>query len=199
DAPLRVGLGVGVVDVAARGLEVVDDLELLRDEAPAPLRIACLHGGEPTTIDVPAGTRAGFVCERTAYPLVCASANRLAPGASIAIDPGSYLLLARAPGRAEQRTNVVIDRRGTVTVAVELAPATDPPEGFVCVPGGAFVEGGDAHAFQPRERCVREVPTYFIARKELTNGEWYEFVNDPQVAARIVDELVPLAVRELLA
>jgi formylglycine-generating enzyme required for sulfatase activity len=173
------------VELSLRTVVPVDDVELLRAGAPVPLRVECLRDGEPLALELAAGVPSGLACERTAYPRICSRENRLAPGASIDVDPGSYLVVARAPGREPQRLNVLVERRANVEAAIELVHEGALPPGFVHVPPGPFLEGGDAAAFQPRERRARELPGFFIARKELTNREWYEFVNDPATLARL--------------
>ncbi len=169
----------------ARKLAPKSELDLLRSGAPAAVQLVCLRAGEARQLELPADTRSGLVCERTAYPLIRAAQNRIAPRTSLVVDPGSYLIVARAPGREEQRVNVLVDRRAAVETTIELLPEGATPPGFVYVPGGPFLEGGDPQAFRPREGRRRELPGFFIARKELTNGEWYEFVNDPATLAKI--------------
>jgi hypothetical protein len=78
-------------------------LHLLQEPAVAELRLLCLRGGEPVTLEVPAGQRAGVSCETTAYPLICAEPNRIAAGAALEVDPGSYLVVARHQGHETLR------------------------------------------------------------------------------------------------
>jgi len=172
----------------ARQLEVVSAVELLHAGAPAALELACLHAGRLQTLALAAGERSGLSVERSAYPLILAPECRLDPQAQLTIDPGSYLLFVRAPGFEDQRVPLWIERRAEVRLRVELLPEGTTPPGYVYVPVGAFLEGGDPLAFRPLPEQRRELPAFFIARRELTNREWYEFINDPETLARIEEQ-----------
>ncbi len=163
-----------------RQVSVIRATELARDPVPGPLRLDCLHAGEPVAIDVPVGSSAGLDCEITAYPLVLSGENRIDASTTRTLDPGSYLVLADSPGYAQQRVNVRIPRRTEVAAQIELLRTEDVPAGFVYVPPGLFEAGGDREAFKPVAAHVVDVPGFFLARKELTNADWYEFVNDPR-------------------
>lgn len=161
---------------------------------PAPeggITLACLHHGEALALTLLAGQAAGLTVERTAYPLI------LGRGLAHGLDdpatprpcaPGSYLLYVRAPGREDQRYPVLV-ARGTEHPArarVRLLPAGTSPPGFVYVPPGVFLYGGDPEAFQsaPRQAIdMRQDPAlkdgFWLARREVTWREWLEFVNDP--------------------
>ncbi|MBI3096966.1 MAG: SUMF1/EgtB/PvdO family nonheme iron enzyme [Planctomycetes bacterium] len=52
----------------------------------------------------------------------------------------------------------------------------DVPDGFVVVPGGEFIFGGEAAGGD--ERQVRNVPDFFIAKFPVTCAEYLEFLND---------------------
>ncbi len=184
--PARVGIaGIGPVECDARGVSVVGALELIHGRTDATVELACLRGGEPLTIEIPAGASSGLRCETTAYPLVLAPGNRVDVIAARTLDPGSYLVFARCAGFADQRFQFVVGRGAKVRARFEMLSAGGVPEGFLHVPPGPFVAGGDPEAFRPVEARTVEVPGFLIARRELTNAEWYEFVNDPATLARI--------------
>lgn len=168
-----------------RRIAVVSVLDVVHQDTAQAYRLECLRGGDPLAIDVPVGARSGLRCETTAYPLVLSDENRIDRGAALTLDPGSYLILARSPGFEEQRFNVLVERRAEVAARIELLTAGDIPAGFVYVPPGPFVAGGDPAAFRPVEARTIDVPGFFLARKELTNAEWYAFVNDPRTLERI--------------
>jgi serine/threonine-protein kinase len=71
-----------------------------------------------------------------------------------------------------------------VTLRIEL-PGRAAPPGFVWIPPGPFSAGGDPSAFQPRLAETLDLPGFFVAREEVTNREWYEFLNDPATLARL--------------
>ncbi len=173
------------VECDPREISVGSPLDLIHAGVATPTRIDCLRRGELVTIEVPAGVRSGLTCEPTAYPLVFADRQRIAAKQEHAMDPGSYLLFVRHEGFEPQRFLFVVERRKTASVHVELLREGSVPEGFVHIPAGPFFSGGDPQAFRPREGRTVELPSYFVARKELTNREWYEFVNDPVTLERI--------------
>jgi len=173
------------VECDPREIAVGSPLDLIHAGVAAPTRLECLRGPELITVEVPAGVRCGLTCEATADPLVLAGSHRIDAATQHAMDPGSYLLLVRHRGFETQRFNFVVERRGSASARVELLPSGSVPEGFIHIPPGPFQEGGDPEAFRPREERTVDLPGYFIARKELTNREWYEFVNDPATLERI--------------
>jgi serine/threonine protein kinase/formylglycine-generating enzyme required for sulfatase activity len=184
---LRIGIEgrADPLDCDPREMHVASALNMIHGGAPVAVRLACLHDGEPSTFEVPAGARAGLRCETTAYPLILSAANHIHGGGPCTLDPGSYLLYARCPGFEAQRFNLLVERRKSVEVHLELLPAGSAPEGFVYIPPGPFVEGGDPFAFRAREARTVDLPGFFLARRELTNREWYEFLNDPATLAKI--------------
>ena len=173
----------------ALGFGAAAPADLVKAEAPAGgLRLACLRGGVPVVLAVPEGVSSGLQVAVTAYPLVLAGGeggNRVPADAPLPADPGSYLLLVRAPGFEDQRVPVVVERGGDAQADVLLRPAGSTPEGYVWVPPGPFVTGGDPDAFQSGPREVREGRGFLIARTEVTYGAWFEFVNDPETLAEI--------------
>ena len=168
-------------------IPIADATELIREGASVPVRWTCLRGGVILAIDAPAETRGGLECETTAYPLIASDANRISPGEPRDVDPGSYVILVGAPGFETQRFLVKVDRGRDVEAHVTLLAEGSTPPGYVYVPPGPFVEGGDPDAFRPRGGREVDVEGFFLARRELTNREWYEFVNDPATLARIAD------------
>ena len=90
------------------------------------------------------------------------------------VPPGSYLLLVQAPGRAEVRLPLVVERLSTATVAVTPPPADAVPEGFVPVLGGPTRLGGEtAGAFAPQEAVTEP---FLMARLEVTMAEYAAFL-----------------------
>jgi len=164
---------------------------LLEGEAPAPTRLRCLHDGKLVTCEIPAGASMGIRCETTAYPLVCSAANRIRAGTGLVIDPGSYLLLVRRDGFEDQRYPLVISRQAEARAEVSLRPEGATPPGFVHVPPGPFIYGGDPDAFQAGPAEVADIPGFCIARKEVTTGEWFAFVNDPATRKKMETASVP--------
>jgi formylglycine-generating enzyme required for sulfatase activity len=182
---LRLDRSAREIECDPGAIEVVSASELVASGGPVEMQIDCLRGGELAQVRVPPQTSLGVECEPTAYPLVCAPANRIAAGEPVTVDPGSYLVLARAEGFEELRVAVFVARLANVTANAELLPAGSLPPGFVYIPPGPFVAGGDPDAFLPRSRGTLDVAGFAIARTEVTNREWYEFVNDSETLARL--------------
>jgi eukaryotic-like serine/threonine-protein kinase len=71
-----------------------------------------------------------------------------------------------------------------VQLRVELLAQESSPPGFAYIPAGSFASGGDPQAIDPSLAQTLELEAFWIARRELTNAEWAEFVNDPETQAR---------------
>jgi serine/threonine-protein kinase len=80
---------------------------------------------------------------------------------------------------------VLVGRRREVEARITLLEDGTTPPGFVFVPPGPFIYGGDPRVFQPAPAEIVESPGFFLARRELTNQEWFEFVNDEETLAII--------------
>jgi serine/threonine protein kinase/formylglycine-generating enzyme required for sulfatase activity len=148
-------------------------------QGTGPMTLLCLRAGEPLTLDVPDGVATGLAVEPTAYPLILSRENRVPAGAPFDADPGSYLLLVRGDGFEDQRFAVVVPRGAATEARVSMLKQGTTPRGFVYVPPGPFVYGGDPEASQAAPREVADLPGFFIGRLEVTDGEWHEFLNDP--------------------
>ena len=153
--------------------------------ASTPLSLRCLRDGELVQFPVEIGAATGLRCRATVYPLVCSAANRIATDSIVEVDPGSYLLLARADGFETQRLPVMVDRLSEITCDLRLLADGSTPPGFVYIPAGPARLGGDSLAREPLPPREEAVDGYFIQIAELTNAEWDEFRADPEIAARI--------------
>lgn len=109
---------------------------------------------------------------------------------ALALAPGSYLLVLRAPDRPPIRHPVLVSRHEPVRVSVPLPRAADVPPGFVVVPEGTFLLGsGDPEPL--RREFLKTVPVhptrngpFLIARHEVTYAEWLEYLRDLPPAER---------------
>ncbi|MBI2933491.1 MAG: SUMF1/EgtB/PvdO family nonheme iron enzyme [Planctomycetes bacterium] len=83
----------------------------------------------------------------------------------------------------------VFGRRGEVrSLPVRLYRKEEIPDGFVLVPGGPFIMGGDPMVQGAASKRVVDVPDFFIAIHEVTWREYWEFLDAcPEQA----DERVP--------
>lgn len=157
---------------------------LVTGQIQGVMSILCLCDGVATVVDVSSGSSTGLSAELTAYPLILCTENRVAAGKALAADPGTYLLVVRRESFEDQRYPVVVPQEGTAEARVKLLSAGTTPPGFVYVPPGPFVFGGDPEAFQVGPRQVIVLPEFFIARKEVINREWFVFLNDPRIRRR---------------
>lgn len=112
------------------------------------------------------------------------------PLASARIRTGSYVLVISAPGRRDTRYPVLIERdqeyrtRGDVAIRLFDEEAIGG-SGWVYVPGGWTLTGGDSHAESGERRIRRWIDGIFLMRYEVTNAEYTEFLRDPEIAAEI--------------
>ncbi len=124
----------------------------------------------------------GFLVE--GYPLDCipgASLGLTTDGAplDVVLPDGSYLLVFRRQGYLETRFPLRIAARD-IEVNVRVLPAEKVPAGFVHVPAGPFIQGGDPLVFfQASPLQETSVTGFLIARHEVTIEEYLEFLNDP--------------------
>ena len=194
-APRPEGQGMDVLTVHGNR----EEIPLVRDEVSVAspqelieggrletsLQLTCLRAGERVLLEIPAGERAGLRTRPTAYPLICAAQNRITTSSALELDPGSYLLLARRPGRDALRQPLLVGHGAEARTVLELLPQGSAPEGFEHVPAGPFRRGGDPLAPESAAAESVELPAYFIARYELTRREWNEFLSDPGIQERM--------------
>jgi len=98
------------------------------------------------------------------------------------ISPGSYVLIARADGRAVVRIPIVLHASEERTIVIDLPPASAVPDGFVYVPPGRFLYGSRDEEparlwFTAVPMHERETPGYLIARTETTYAQWLEYLD----------------------
>jgi eukaryotic-like serine/threonine-protein kinase len=90
------------------------------------------------------------------------------------LPPGSYMLLARAPGHIEIRVPIRIGRGAKVDRRIAIPRVEDVPEGFFFMAGGEIMTGGTtAGAPAP---SVRNIPPSLIYHDEITIAEYAEFI-----------------------
>ncbi|HEU4418934.1 MAG TPA: SUMF1/EgtB/PvdO family nonheme iron enzyme, partial [Planctomycetota bacterium] len=174
-------------------VKVARATELAAGFGPADLHLQCLCHGKPLELVVPAGQGSGLTTEVTAYPLLCSAGNLVSSGTRFEVDPGSYLLFVSALGMEPQRMPVFVERGANTEAAVRLLPEGSTPPGFVWVPPGPTRFAGDPQAFRPATLREAELDGFFLARREVTNREYYEFLNDPEVRRRIAAAPPPIA------
>ena len=106
------------------------------------------------------------------------------PLVDLPLEMGSYLLVLRAPGKRDTHYPVHIARGqhwDSGPGPVPLYTEEQIGEGFVYVPPGPFVQGGDPLAPGSLERTRTQCPGYFIGLYPVTMGEYCEFLNELHV------------------
>jgi len=104
--------------------------------------------------------------------------NLLAEISQLVLPRGSYLIIARKKGYSDTKIPIVIHRGDEKVVKnVLLLKPADIPKGFVYVPGGDFIMGGDPEAPFAEERIPKAVPGFLMSRHEVTAGEYLQFIN----------------------
>ncbi|HSB63783.1 MAG TPA: bifunctional serine/threonine-protein kinase/formylglycine-generating enzyme family protein [Thermoanaerobaculia bacterium] len=101
------------------------------------------------------------------------------PLPSLPLPMGNYLVVLRARGRAETRYPVFISRSRTWAGRVRLLTPAEIGEGFVHVPAGPYVLGGDpALPGWGLPGKMAESEDFCIGVHPVTMGEYVEFLND---------------------
>jgi eukaryotic-like serine/threonine-protein kinase len=105
----------------------------------------------------------------------------------VRLDPGSYLLVLKAAGYPDVRYPVLLNRGGRHRVDVNLYTSEEIGEGFVLVPGGPAILGGDPDAIEPLPRQEIDVGDFAIAKFATTMREYLAFLEaldktDPKLA-----------------
>jgi serine/threonine-protein kinase len=90
---------------------------------------------------------------------------------------GSYLFTLRAAGKKTARLPVHVGRGGAVELEPELVDEELVPRGFVHVPAGPFIYGGDKEALNAGPRETRHLDDFLIASTSVTNEEYLAFLN----------------------
>jgi eukaryotic-like serine/threonine-protein kinase len=111
------------------------------------------------------------------------------PIADVRLDPGSYLLVLKAAGYPDVRYPVVLARGAHHEADVNLYTSEEIGEGYLYVPGGAAILGGDADAIEPLVRQEVTVGDFAVARFPVTMREYCAFLDelegeDPKLAEK---------------
>lgn len=101
------------------------------------------------------------------------------------LDAGSYLLEIVAAGRSAVRLPILVRRGEHLPVAppgypdvIPLPRAEEVPPGFVYVPRGWFVSGGDAAAAESLPRRVLFTEGLLVAEHPVTVGEYVAYLDE---------------------
>ncbi len=138
--------------------------------------------GSSGTNDPMQGVDSRFNLGKTAFVtlqslLVCSDHNMMQRLDNCRLPAGSYLVIAKKKGYFDTRIPVLIQRGETKTAgSVRLLPLKDVPEGFVYIPAGEFIMGGDFRATYAASRIRKTTAPYLISRHEVTVGDYLKFI-----------------------
>ncbi len=99
-------------------------------------------------------------------------------------------------GFAPTTVHVQVGRQANIELTVTLPKTSSLVDGFVHIPAGPFIAGGDAESQNAGPRRDVELPDFFIARSPVTCSEYLDFLNamaatDKGAAARHVPRTKP--------
>ncbi|GIW71144.1 MAG: hypothetical protein KatS3mg102_0686 [Planctomycetota bacterium] len=120
-----------------------------------------------------------MVEDRTSGVLVreVVAAGLPSPLAPRRLAAGSYQITIQAEGFAPAVVPLLVERGDELALEVRLLRPEQIPPGFVYVPAGPFIAGGDPQAVRAGPRRRLELAGFFIARHEVTVAEYAEFLN----------------------
>ena len=102
------------------------------------------------------------------------------PLRGVSLPMGSYLLLLRHPGMECTRYPVLIERQehDRARVPIPLCTAAQIGDGFVYVPPGESILGGDDEAYNAKPRHRRWIDGFCLATRETTLDEYRACLDD---------------------
>lgn len=111
------------------------------------------------------------------------------PLKDVGLDPGSYLLVIKSAGYRDVRYPLLVGRGEAHDADINLYTDAEIGDGFLYVPGGAAIIGGDPEAYNALPRQTPHVPDFAIARFPVTFAQYCEFLDDlekvdPALAAK---------------
>jgi serine/threonine-protein kinase len=114
----------------------------------------------------------------------------------LSLPMGSYVFTLRAPGRLTAKLPVFVGRGSRTKLTPTLLRLGDAPPGFVHVPAGPFLYGGDKDALNAGPREERTLPDFLIAETAVTCSEYCDFLNavaadNPHLAEKHVPRTKP--------
>ena len=112
--------------------------------------------------------------DRTLVPVAVRAS--IPGGEAIAVAPGSYRVRARSPGGVEVVLPLFFRRGDELALALDVAPADRAPPGFVYVPGGPALLGGDAESPYSDPEREAAVPGLYVMRDPVSCGDYAEFL-----------------------
>lgn len=100
------------------------------------------------------------------------------PLSDVRLDPGSYLIVLKAPGYRDVRYPVALGRGSRHDGRITLYRDDELGPGFIYVPGATVTLGGDPDAIDPIPRQDVFVGDFAIAEFPVTVREYCEFLDE---------------------
>jgi serine/threonine-protein kinase len=98
------------------------------------------------------------------------------------LEPGSYLITLKAPGMRDTRYPVVMARGEKHAGEVNLYTDQEIGAGFLYVPAGLSIAGGDVEAYNALPRQAAHTGDFAIAQFPVTMREYCSFLDDLESA-----------------
>ena len=99
----------------------------------------------------------------------------------IELAPGSYIVVASAPGYAPIRYPFVAERGGALEIRFTMPAVADVPPGFVVIPAGRYLFGTTQDElleyFSTSPRHPRTTAAYLIGQNEVTIAEFVRYLD----------------------
>jgi serine/threonine-protein kinase len=152
---------------------------------PAPFNPVSFFSSrkESEEYDITGGIDPQFKLSKTAFSpiqkiLKFKDYNRQKQIDKLRLPKGSYLIVAKKKGYLDTKIPVLINRgEDKVIDKVRLLQKKNVPEGFVYIPEGKFIMGGDPQANYSAERTIKSVPGFLISQIEISVGDYLKFIN----------------------
>jgi serine/threonine-protein kinase len=100
------------------------------------------------------------------------------PVVEATLEPGSYLVTLKMPGHRDTRYPVLLGRGAHHHAEVKLYTEAEIGEGFIYIPGGPAIFGGDPEAYDPVTRQTTPVADFAIATFPVTMGSYCAFLDE---------------------
>ncbi len=137
----------------------------------------------PVPFDPQKGVNSAFNLTKTVFKpvdtaLVFSGFHKLRQISGLQLPKGSYLVVARKSGYLDTRIPVLITRGDAKNLGgIQLHKKNSVPDGFAYIPPGDFIMGGDSLAPYSAPRTVKKTDGFFMSSREVTVGEYLEFIN----------------------
>jgi eukaryotic-like serine/threonine-protein kinase len=171
-------------------IELADRSHRRDDRSELATRLALYDDGTfERRLAAPALLEAAIEPAGATVVLASDATERPVAAGTVEVAPGSYVLVARAPGRATVRASVLLRAGERQRVAFALPRAEAVPDGFVYIPRGRFLYGsrdpeGVRTFLKAAPMHERSTAPFLIGITEVTYAQWIEFLEDLSPADR---------------